>query len=58
LVTPLHAVGITTTDLAVMAGFSVALWVFAYLGRRISRVEAALLLGAYVAYVSWLVRSA
>jgi cation:H+ antiporter len=58
LVTPLHAVGITITDLAVMAGFSVALWVFAYLGRRISRVEAALLLGAYVAYVSWLVRSA
>ena len=56
LVTPLHAAGITAVDLAVMAGFSLALWVFAWLGRRIGRVEAVLLLAGYVAYLSWLVR--
>jgi len=56
LVTPLSAAGLSAMDLAVMAAFSVALWVFAFFGRRISRLQGAFLLGGYVAYLSWLVR--
>jgi cation:H+ antiporter len=56
LVTPLSAAGLSAVDLAVMAAFSLVLWVFAFFGRRISRLQGAFLLGGYVAYLSWLVR--
>lgn len=42
------------TDLAVMLGFSVALWPFLYSRRRLDRWEGALLLAAFAAYMGWL----
>lgn len=57
LVTPLNAAGITVLDLGVMAAFSVALWAFAFSGRRVGRLEGAALLAGYAAYLSWLVLS-
>ena len=58
LVQPLDASGIGWIDLGAMAAFSVALWPFALHQRRIGRREGALLLGGYLLYIFWLVRSA
>jgi cation:H+ antiporter len=45
---------IVTFDNLVMVGLSVVLLAMLYTGRRISRVEGAALLVAYVGYVWWL----
>ena len=58
IVHPLAATGIGRIDYAVMAAFALVLWPMAYHQKRITRVEGAILLAGYVAYVSWLVRSA
>ena len=58
IVHPLAATGIGRIDYAVMAAFALVLWPMAYHHKRITRVEGAILLAGYVAYVSWLVRSA
>ena len=58
IVHPLAATGIGRIDYAVMAAFALMLWPMAYHQKRITRVEGAILLAGYVAYVSWLVRSA
>jgi cation:H+ antiporter len=58
IVHPLAASGIGRIDYAVMAAFSLLLWPMAYYQKRITRPEGAILLAGYVAYVSWLVRSA
>ena len=57
IVHPLQAAGISAVDLAVMAGFSLALWPMAYYQQRITRPEGALLLLGYIAFVFWLVRA-
>jgi cation:H+ antiporter len=58
IVHPLAAAGISHIDYAVMAAFALVLWPMAYYQKRITRAEGAILLAGYVAYVSWLVRSA
>jgi len=58
IVHPLAATGIGRIDYAVMAVFALVLWPMAYHQKRITRLEGAILLAGYVAYVSWLVRSA
>ena len=58
IVHQLAATGIGHIDYAVMAAFALVLWPMAYHQKRITRVEGAILLAGYVAYVSWLVRSA
>ena len=51
LAAPLHAPGIDWLDLAVMVGFSAALFPLLYTGRRLLRWEGALLLLAYGLYL-------
>lgn len=57
-VVPLEAADIGRIDLAVMAGFALALWPMSRSGDRISRPEGALLIAAYAAYLAWLVAMA
>jgi cation:H+ antiporter len=45
---------IATFDNPVMIGASVAMFIFAWSGRRVSRMEGATLLAGYIAYVFWL----
>ncbi len=51
LVAPLHAPGISPFDLGVMVAFSIVLYPMLYTGLTLRRVEGALLLLGYVAYV-------
>ena len=57
MATPLAASGISLVDYAVMAVFALVLWPMAYHQKRITRLEGAILLAGYAAYVSWLVLS-
>ena len=57
MVTPLAESGISLIDYAVMAVFALVLWPMAYHQKRITRLEGAMLLAGYAAYVSWLVLS-
>lgn len=57
MVTPLSESGISLIDYAVMAVFALVLWPMAYHQKRITRLEGAILLAGYAAYVSWLVLS-
>ena len=57
MTTPLAASGISLVDYAVMAVFALVLWPMAYHQKRITRLEGAILLAGYAAYVSWLVLS-
>lgn len=57
MVTPLAESGISLIDYAVMAVFALVLWPMAYHQKRITRLEGAILLAGYAAYVSWLVLS-
>jgi len=57
MATPLAASGISLVDYAVMAVFALVLWPMAYHQKRITRLEGAILLASYAAYVSWLVLS-
>ena len=56
LVRPLDAAGIGWVDLAVMCGFALLLVPLMWTGRRVSRAEGGVLLGAYVAYLVYLLR--
>ena len=58
VITPLSSSGITGIDLGVMAVFALALWVFSRSGHSISRIEGAVLVFAYGAYIAWLVSRA
>ena len=57
MTTPLAASGISLVDYAVMAVFALVLWPMAYHQKCITRLEGAILLAGYAAYVSWLVLS-
>ena len=57
MATPLAASGISLVDYAVMAVFALVLWPMAYHQKCITRLEGAILLAGYAAYVSWLVLS-
>lgn len=56
-ITPLHAAGITATDLWMLVGSSVLLWLFGvFFGKRtITRIEGLVLMLCYVLYTAWLV---
>lgn len=54
LVRPLDAVGFHRLDFAVMGGFAVAMYVLMRLGRRLDRLDGALLLASYALYVGYL----
>lgn len=58
LVHPLERGAITWTDLGVMTALAVLVTVFLATGRRLTRVEGAVLLGAYVAYTGHLAAAA
>ena len=58
LVHPLERGAITWTDLGVMTALAVLVTIFLATGRRLTRVEGAVLLGAYVAYTGYLAAAA
>lgn len=59
-ITPLHLAGINNTDLLVLVGSSILLWLFGvFFGKRIiTRVEGAILIACYVGYTAWLIYNA
>lgn len=52
MVAPLHAPGIRSFDLAVMVAFAIGLLPLIWTGLRLRRIEGALLLAGYAAYVA------
>ncbi|MCC8186587.1 MAG: calcium/sodium antiporter [Bacteroides sp.] len=56
-ITPLHIQGITNFDMLSLVGASVLLWVFGvfFAKRTITRVEGAILVAGYVAYITYLI---
>ena len=54
LVRPMQITDITLVDWSVMLGSVLLLWVFAYTGRRITKLEGSFLLLCYAAYLSFL----
>jgi cation:H+ antiporter len=54
VISPLSAEGISTVDMAVLAGTAVYLWIAVQTGRRLARPEGAVLLAAYAAYMVYL----
>jgi len=57
LISPLKGENIASSDFAVMLGTSGALFLFGVFGKRLNRVQGALLLLAYIAYTVYLVAS-
>lgn len=59
-ITPLHLAGINNTDLLVLVGSSILLWLFGvFFGKRIiTRIEGAILIACYVGYTTWLIYNA
>lgn len=55
LINPIDASGMSRVDLAMMIIMAVAMIPAARTGGKISRLEGAVLLGAYVAYTAWLI---
>ncbi len=55
LISPLAGQSIRGLDFAVMLGVSGALFLFGMFGRRLNRVQGALLLASYIAYTAYLV---
>lgn len=55
LIQPIRNFSLSPVDLLAMAAVSLALWPLAASGGRISRIEGAMLLAAYVGYTGWLV---
>ena len=58
LITPMAIQGITTTDLAVMVVSMMLLWLFSFTKYRVERWEGAVLVLAFVAYLTHLVSAA
>ncbi|WP_291529491.1 calcium/sodium antiporter [Bacteroides sp. UBA939] len=56
-ITPLHLVGINNTDLLVLVGSSILLWVFGlfFAKRTITRIEGSILILCYIAYTTVLI---
>lgn len=54
LVQPLNGQGMTAVDLATMVGIALLCWPLMHWGRRIGRVEGAVLMTVYVGYVGYL----
>jgi len=54
IVRPLDATGFQTLDFAVMGGFAVAMLAMMLAGRRLGRLDGALLLAGYAAYMGYL----
>jgi len=55
VISPLAGQSIRGLDFAVMLGVSGALFLFGMFGRRLNRIQGALLLAAYIAYTAYLV---
>ena len=55
LISPLAGQSIRGSDFAVMLGVSAALFLFGLFGKRLNRVQGALLLLTYIAYTAYLV---
>ena len=58
VISPLAGQSIRSLDFAVMLGVSGALFLFGMFGKRLNRVQGALLLAAYIAYTAYLVMRA
>ena len=54
-ITPLPVEGIAWTDFAMLFGANIIFWIFTRTSHRVVRLEGALLVACYVAYIAWLV---
>lgn len=54
LVSPMQISGISTVDMAVMAGSSFLMWLFCYTKLRMERWEGGVMVACYAAYLWWL----
>lgn len=54
-ITPLPVEGIAWTDFAMLFGANIIFWIFTRTSHRVVRLEGALLVAFYVAYIAWLV---
>ena len=57
VISPLQIEGITTIDMAVMLISVVLVWLFSFTRFTVERWEGALLVGGYLAYLTWLISS-
>jgi cation:H+ antiporter len=57
LIIPLHMGGVTWIDIGVMVAIALLAWPLLRMGLRVTRIDGAILLGSYVAYMTWLVVS-
>lgn len=53
---PMAVSGITLVDWTVLIGSCILLWVVAFTGRRLSRMEGVVLIGTYLVYLAWLIK--
>ena len=57
VISPLQIEGITTIDMAVMLISVILVWLFSFTRFTVERWEGALLVGGYLAYLTWLISS-
>ena len=57
VISPLQIEGINTTDMAVMLISVILVWLFSFTRFTVERWEGALLVGGYLAYLTWLISS-
>lgn len=53
---PMAVSGITPMDWTALIGSCILLWVVAFTGRRLSRMEGVVLIGTYLVYLTWLIK--
>jgi cation:H+ antiporter len=58
LITPMHIAGISYTDLSVMVGSMILLWLFSFTKYRIERWEGAALVLSFAGYMTYLISQA
>ena len=58
-ITPLHLTGITNSDLWVLVGSGILLWLFGlfFAKRTITRIEGSIMVLCYIAYMAFLIYS-
>jgi cation:H+ antiporter len=54
VISPMQIQGITIVDMSMMLGSVALVWLFSYTRYTVERWEGALLLGAYLVYLGWL----
>ena len=54
-IVPMKVTDISTVDWIVLLGSAVLLWVVAFTGRKLSRLEGVILIGSYILYILYII---